>query len=129
MYFEKHVSIELFFYIAHNQYKRLSEGSRPELSDKIERWQGVIPDEAAFSIATYITGNGPEIKDWQPILDSWSYNIGGFNVVTGPVAMIGKYGITLQGDPHSDSTGFYDYVCMLLKIKYQINDLFKWEKK
>ena len=126
MYFEKDEMTKWFFEIANMAYNQLTEGN--ELSDKIPLWQGVVPDEAAFSISTYMTGMHPSWDAWQPIHDDWP-PLGPFNHVVGAVGMVGKNGITMQGEQNADSEQFYDYVCMLLKIKYRVNDLFKWEKK
>ena len=127
MFFSRTPRIENFFYKVKEVYKGLSEGN--VLQGKVSEWQGQIPDEAAFSIATYITGTYPDIPGgWQPIHDVWS-EVGSFNHVTGAVGMIGKYGLTMQGDTDPNREQFYDYVCMLLKIKYHIKDLFKWEEK
>lgn len=129
MYFEKGLRMEAFFKVVNEVYQQLSRGEK--LEGKVSDWkEGMVPDEAAFSIATYLCGMFPwePTGEWTPIYDTWS-DISPFSHIGANVAMIGKYGITLQGDPNPNTIQFYDYICTLLKIKYQVNDLFRWEQK
>lgn len=122
-YFEKNYKVKSFFESVSESYGELCVGN--SFSDKVKSWRGSVPDEAAFCLATYKTGLYPSVEQWTPIKDMWEIP-GQFNHLNAATLLIDNMGVTMNAnDPNLEK--FYDYVCIIIKIKYNCF-LYSWSE-